>query len=257
MRLRANNTFPGQVEIHGGKLRVDGVQPQSQVVVSGGTLGGTGTVGRVFMDASSAVIAPGSSPGILTCSNFNSGSTGPGTLQIELDGTTPGSGYDQLNVHGTVNLSGITLNASLNFPSSPNDQFVIINNDGSDAVTGTFNGLPQGATLTVGGEYFQVAYNGGSGNDVVLTHLLTPHPDLSIQGVPPASVRLLWPTNDPGFSLWFNTNLATTDWTSASPPPVILGTNNVVTRRKEQEDGEGKKQPLTAAPSAVRFLLCA
>src|SRR5207244_8657071 len=36
-------------------------------------------------------------------------------------------------------------------------------------VTGTFAGLPQGATVAVGGLGFTVSYTGGSGNDVVLS----------------------------------------------------------------------------------------
>jgi hypothetical protein len=47
--------------------------------------------------------------------------------------------------------------------------FTIINNDGTDAVTGTFAGLAQGATFVVGGETFQINYKGGDGNDVTLT----------------------------------------------------------------------------------------
>jgi hypothetical protein len=47
-------------------------------------------------------------------------------------------------------------------------QFVLILNDNTDAVTGTFNGLPQNATVNVNGQSFQVRYNGGTGNDVVL-----------------------------------------------------------------------------------------
>ena len=36
-------------------------------------------------------------------------------------------------------------------------------------VTGTFNGLAQGAVFFVGANAFQISYNGGDGNDVVLT----------------------------------------------------------------------------------------
>ncbi len=54
-------------------------------------------------------------------------------------------------------------------------------------------------------------------------------PRLTIEPVPPSAVRLLWPTNPSGFSLEYNTNLAGTNWQSASPAPVVLGTNNVVT----------------------------
>jgi len=54
-------------------------------------------------------------------------------------------------------------------------------------------------------------------------------PALRIEAVPPASVHLLWPTNDPAFGLQFSTNLNTTNWAAVSPLPVLLGTNNVVT----------------------------
>jgi autotransporter-associated beta strand protein len=230
MRLSANNTYKGVTEVTAGILDVEGSQPRSAVLVDGGTLAGSGTVGLLYPAAASAIVSPGSGPGILTCSNFNAGGSGPGTLQIELNGPTAGSGYDQLNVHGTVNLAGITLNASLNYSSSVGDQFVIISNDGSDAVTGTFIGLAQNAGLSIGGQSFLISYTGGSGNDVVLTRTVTPpRPSLTIQSVSPTSVCLLWPTNDPAYSLQSNTNLAATNWSSVSPSPTILGTNNVVT----------------------------
>ena len=230
MRLSANNSYKGATIINAGTLRVDGSQPRSQVLLDGGTLSGIGTVGLLYPAAGSAVVSPGASPGILTCSNFNAGASGPGTLQIELNGTTPGSGYDQLNVHGTVNLAGITLKASLNYSSSVNDQFVIINNDGTDAVTGTFTGLPQGQKLYIGSQLFQITYTGGTGNDAVLTRLVTPPPPtLAIQPIPPASVRLVWPTNNPPFSLQVCSNLTAASWAAASPLPVVIGSNNIVT----------------------------
>ena len=48
----------------------------------------------------------------------------------------------------------------------------IINNDGADTVNGTFAGLAQGAFLTNGATIFRIAYNGGDGNDVILTTTL-------------------------------------------------------------------------------------
>jgi hypothetical protein len=213
-----------------GALQVDGVQPQSPVHVnSGARLQGSGIVGHINFNGSSGVVAPGANPGLLTCSNFNGGAIGSGTLQVELSGTTPGSGYDQLNVRGSVTLSNINLNASLNYPSAASDQFVIINNDGADAIMGTFNGLAQDAKLYLGGELFQISYTGGTGNDVVLTRLVTPpKPALTIQRVSPAFVRLLWPTNDPAYALQYNTNLTTTDWQSTATASTT-GTNYVVT----------------------------
>jgi hypothetical protein len=51
--------------------------------------------------------------------------------------------------------------------------FRIIDNDDTDAVVGTFNGLAEGATVrSLGGsQLFRVSYVGGTGNDVTLTAL--------------------------------------------------------------------------------------
>ncbi|MGH8103834.1 MAG: choice-of-anchor Q domain-containing protein, partial [bacterium] len=72
-----------------------------------------------------------------------------------------------LHVVGAVTLAG-TLNVILGFTPATNDTFTIILNDGADAVVGTFAGLPEGATFTVGTEAFRITYAGGDGNDVVL-----------------------------------------------------------------------------------------
>jgi len=137
-------------------------------VNSNGTLKGTGTVGNVLL---LGTIAPGMSPGCLTTGNlsFFAGST----YQAELGGTTACIQYDQLKVTGTVDLGSSDLNVSLynNFKPTAGQKFTIIDNDGSDAISSTFNGLAQGATITVGSYKFTISYTGGDGNDVVLTAL--------------------------------------------------------------------------------------
>ncbi|HEV8431800.1 MAG TPA: Ig-like domain-containing protein [Thermoanaerobaculia bacterium] len=77
--------------------------------------------------------------------------------------------YDSTVVTGTVSIAGsllITLSSTL---PSVGQAFTIIANDGSDAVSGTFTGLPEGALLTASGIPFTISYHGGGGNDVVLT----------------------------------------------------------------------------------------
>jgi len=170
--LTGNNTYRGRTTVNSGNLIVNGSQPQSHVVIaSAGTLGGTGTVGNVT-NITGGVVAPGVSAGILTTSNavFSGASS---EFNVQLNGTTPDAGYAQLNVRGLVSLGGATLNVTTAFAASDapveGTQFIIINNDGADAVTGIFNGLAAGAVLTGGNLRFGISYNGGSGNDVVLT----------------------------------------------------------------------------------------
>lgn len=75
----------------------------------------------------------------------------------------------QVVVNGGVNLGDATLAVTLGFTPSAGNTFVLIDNDGTgDAVLGTFNGIVDGGFITIGGIAFQLRYNGGDGNDVVL-----------------------------------------------------------------------------------------
>ena len=226
MTLSGDNTYTGPTTIGGGgKLLVNGAQAQSAVVISNGcTLGGSGVVGNITVVAGGTV-SPGSSAGRLTSIGvtFSSGST----FRVELNGTTAGSGYDQLTVQsGTVQLGGATLNATLGFQSASNNTFTIINKTSAGAVGGTFNGLPENATLNISGIPFRITYAGGTGNDVVLTQLQTP-PTLNFLWVPGTNLTLSWATNL-GFALEANTNLHTGGWVPVTAPPVV-GTNYVLT----------------------------
>jgi hypothetical protein len=77
-----------------------------------------------------------------------------------------------LSVTGAVNLAGAKLNVSPADGYTPtlNQTFTIIDNDGADAVSGTFAGVANGGTATIGTLKYQVNYNAGTGNDVVLTY---------------------------------------------------------------------------------------
>jgi len=47
--------------------------------------------------------------------------------------------------------------------------FTIVSNDGADAVTGTFAGRPEGATVVFNGVNLRLSYAGGTGNDITLS----------------------------------------------------------------------------------------
>jgi fibronectin-binding autotransporter adhesin len=224
--LTGTNTHTGLTVVFDGNLRVNGFQPQSPVIISNGaSLGGSGVVGPIMV-AAGATVTPGASGGILTSSNvtFAAGST----FRAELNGALVGAGYDQLNVRGTVALGSASLHATLGFASALSNSFTIINNDGVDAVSGTFSGLPQNSTLHIGGIPFHISYTGGTGNDVVLTQLLPP-PALASLASSASNFVLSWPSNYLGFNLESSTNLTASVWTTVTPPAVLSGTNYVST----------------------------
>jgi autotransporter-associated beta strand protein len=168
LTLANNNTYTGVTTNLAGLLLINGNQPQSPIVIAGGTLGGTGTVGTITTSGFfTKTLSPGVSAGILSSSNVTLSSLT--TFQIELNGETPGSGYDQLNVRGTADLDSAALSLSLGFTPNAGTSFVIINNDGTEPVHGEFSGRSQGSVFSVSGQTFQISYIGGTGNDVVLT----------------------------------------------------------------------------------------
>ena len=74
----------------------------------------------------------------------------------------------QLNVNGTVTLNNATLTvATVNsFVPVVGQSYTIINNGGAPAVSGTFNGLPEGASVPITGSalHATISYIGGDGN---------------------------------------------------------------------------------------------
>jgi cysteine-rich repeat protein len=147
-----------------GFLQLNGNLVSSPVTV--GLLVGSGTL--YSLTSPGGQITP---YGILNSGNLDLGST---RLEIDLAGTTAGVDYAQLNVTGTVKLNNTNLAVSLSFSPLVGQTFVLVNNDGGDAVVGTFSGRPEGSTITLGASQFRVSYAGGDGNDVTLTCTFTP-----------------------------------------------------------------------------------
>lgn len=167
--LTGVSTYTGATTVNAGTLAVNGSIVSPVTVNSGGTLAGTGTISNTVTVNSGGTLSPGSSPGIINMGSLTL--TSGSTLIIELNGTTVGSQYDQVNVTGAVNLGGATLNVTPAFVPPPGSVFIIVNNDLADPVIGTFAGLPEGATFTAGGQRFSISYVGGTGNDITLAAL--------------------------------------------------------------------------------------
>jgi autotransporter-associated beta strand protein len=182
------NTFSGQFNVVHGTVILSGpaVLPASIITV--------GNDGRFAFKSDSAVNLPETGPITVNGGHLQlSGGTFPqkgvmGTLIMESASTLdvggwdtngfPGSTLSQLVVNGGVTLGDATLALQIpaNFNPVPGDVLTIIDNDGTDPVSGTFKGLPEGAVIQAGGQRFRITYVGGTGNDVVLTladYLLT------------------------------------------------------------------------------------
>jgi hypothetical protein len=184
--INHNFTNAGTLRVNNGTLFLQQsfVQSGGQTIVvpganlrattfqlNGGVLSGTGPINANV--TGTGTISPGSSPGTLT---INGNVNLSGAVVIELNGTTPGTQYDQMDVNGGVNIGGTTLMLTLGYVPSPGDGYIIVSNDGSDPIAGTFTGLPEGATITLGGTDFHISYHAGDGNDIALTSLAVPPP---------------------------------------------------------------------------------
>jgi subtilisin-like proprotein convertase family protein len=192
LNLAGTNTYSGATNINSGRLNINGSTNSNTSVNSTGTLGGTGTLdsSKTVSVNSGGTAAPGSSPGILNTGSVTFQSSG--TFEVEIGGTAPGntaSDHDQLNVTGAVSPNDATLSLSAfgGFTPSAGQSFVIINNDSTDSIATTFNGLAEGATISnfLGSALnATITYQGGTdNNDVVLTAVAPPAaPEINVKG---------------------------------------------------------------------------
>ena len=186
--LYANNTYTGVTEAGatGGFLVVTGTLSGTSAVTVNESSGnpmlrGSGTFTaplnvEAAFPTDIAVVAPGEFgfTGILNTGSVSFGAGGSRTaLAVNLNGTTVGDQYDQLNVTGTVSLAHVFLDVTLGFTPANGGMFTIVKNNQGNAVLGTFVGLPEGSKFLVKETTFQISYVGGAGHDVVLTAMPT------------------------------------------------------------------------------------
>ena len=192
LTLTAANTFTGAFNNNGGTLRIVGGSIVAPFTQTTGTfaLASNGTAGAVTINGGMF------SPGAGGTGTGNSGNLlfAPAATWVEtIDGSAAGT-FGSVRTTGSVNLG----NAALTLAGGAagvqlGDALVMIENDGSDAIAGTFAGLPEGATINGGPGNFNytISYIGGTGNDVVLSALTQPiiAPDLT--SVPTLDARVL------------------------------------------------------------------
>jgi hypothetical protein len=174
----SGDSYAGNLVAENAELIGTGIIHNGIEISDGGVLGGWLNVAGALTIGPNGVLSPGNSPGITTSGNLTLAANS--TLLIELDddnssghpGAVAGVDYDQTQVTGTVTINAT---ATLNLQdlgstqSLTGDVYVIVQNDGVDAVVGTFAGLANGAVVTaVAGGTYSIYYNGGTGNDIVL-----------------------------------------------------------------------------------------
>ena len=163
--LTGNSTYTGPTWVNQGALIVNGSIVSPVTVKNGGLLGGSGSVGAATV-SNGGVLAPGNSIGTMTVNGdlaLNSGSI------YAVEANDQGKS-DKVVVNGAVNLTGATLNIlAAHGAYKPKTDYVIIDNDGNDAVKGTFANVMKNLAFLAP----SVVYDGGTGNDVVLTLINT------------------------------------------------------------------------------------
>jgi fibronectin-binding autotransporter adhesin len=138
-------------------------------VSSGGVLKGTGTASGIFVNVG-GTLNPGNSPGVINTGTLSINGTYLAEILNE-------DSYDQTVATTSVSINDGTLDTVLydGWSIEEGDAFMIIDNQSEDAVAGTFSGLDEGTQFTVeDGDVtitFSITYEGGDGNDVVLTAL--------------------------------------------------------------------------------------
>ncbi len=102
------------------------------------------------------------------------------TVVLDVNGSTPGTNLSQISITGTVELSTTSLALSSSVTLPADTEFILISNDGTDPLLGTFDNFAQGAITSLGGRTGFITYTGGDGNDLSFITL----PELTVQVTP-------------------------------------------------------------------------
>lgn len=208
------NTYTGATAINGGKLAVAStgrINSTSGIAIgagelsynsataltqgvsfnsTGGTLRGTGTLTPSFSVTSGNTVAAGpdaATLGTLTFGGSLTGNTGA-TFSLKLNSASALS--DLISAAG-ISLGGATLALSdLGSATITSGTFTILSSS-TTSITGTFAGLTEGATITVGSNNFIISYLANSGRDITLTASASSVPEPSSWALIAGSAALL------------------------------------------------------------------
>ena len=187
LTITANNSYSGGTIVNSGTLLVNGrgdLGDGNVTVNNSGTLGGDSTspiISRgVFGNGNTRLtvaaggnLAPGNGGNNTAVLTVNALTLEPASnFRIDINGTTPGIGYDRLVVTASGNDRFVITNSNLvvtvGTTLSVGQTFLIGQRTAAGPITGQF---AQGSTVTGSdGTVFSINYTGGpDGNDIVLT----------------------------------------------------------------------------------------
>jgi len=179
----SNNLIPNSPSIRLYKsavLKVTDLKNETLALTDNQKIGGQGVlIGNLEVPSGAGI-----TPGVDEIGTFNQKGAlnmlAGSSLKIQIGGARLGS-FDALSVEGGVSINGAKLELSklgATYTPKVGDVFVIVQNDGEDAVKGQFVSsdgglLPEGASVSL--PFFgpsvtaRISYKGGDGNDVALT----------------------------------------------------------------------------------------
>jgi autotransporter-associated beta strand protein len=173
LTLSGASTYTGGTAVDDGALIITNKSGSAtgtgDLAINQGTLAGTGNIAGSIILGNGAVLAPGiNGPGRLTTQRALSFG-GLSSYLCEID--TKRKRSDSVSARGVTILSDtiFSLISIGNRPIPSGTVFTVIDNHSQSPIAGTFSNLPDGSTITAGNNIYTVNYEGGTGNDLILT----------------------------------------------------------------------------------------
>jgi hypothetical protein len=175
MLAAPSEDFDGVFSVEGGEYITSANATGENVTINGGALKGDtgeeGYLGTVTLNSGS--IMPGNSPG---CISVDELVLVGGTYEVEINGEARCTEYDSTSVTGDVSLGdgevALDIMRLASFAPETDTKFAIITYDEDSDVSGYFEGLEDGETVTLAEYTYEIDYD--DDNAVTLTVLGTP-----------------------------------------------------------------------------------